>query len=77
MESARIKSVPKPQIQLGEMQESGIKMRTIPAVIRKIPIPPCLGPPAKKTATNSAAISREKASSERSRHRREPDESCD
>jgi Leucine-rich repeat (LRR) protein len=43
MESARIKSVPKPQIQLGEVQESGIKMRTIPAVIRKIPIPPCLG----------------------------------
>jgi hypothetical protein len=74
MESARIKSVPKPQIQLGEVQESGIKMRTIPAVIRKIPTPPCLGPPAKKTATNSAAISREKASSERSRPHGEPDE---
>jgi hypothetical protein len=77
MESARIKSVPKPQIQLGEVQESGIKMRTIPAVIRKIPIPPCLGPPARKTATNTAAISWEKASSERSRHREEPDESGD
>jgi hypothetical protein len=77
MESARIKSVPKPQIQLGEVQESGIKMRTIPAVIRKIPIPPCLGPPAKKTATNSAAISREKASSERLRPCGKPDESWD
>jgi hypothetical protein len=77
MESARIKSAPIPQIHRGEVQESGINMRTIPAVIRKIPIPPCLGPPAKKTATKADAISRVKASSERSRPCGEPDESWD
>jgi hypothetical protein len=40
---------------------------TTPATDRKTPIPPCLGPPARNTATNSATQSNTKANREKLR----------
>jgi hypothetical protein len=54
-----------------------MKIMTNPAVSRKIPIPPCLGPPARKTATNSATSNRVKASNERSRPEGRPEEAVE
>ena len=64
LEAARIKSSPNGKSHQETTRWRGRAIRTSPATVRKIPIPPCLGPPARKTAISSAAKSSRKASRE-------------
>jgi hypothetical protein len=61
METLPTSSVPRNQSTQDVLAEGLMKRRISPAVRRKIPIPNCLGPPARKTDTSEAIRRQERA----------------